>query len=901
MRATSLRCEYLTNPMGIDEVAPRLSWLLEASQRGERQTAYRVLVATGHENLEREFGDLWDSGRVDSDRSAHVVYQGAALRSRMSCPWKVRVWDANGTPSDWSETAFWTMGLLRAEDWQARWIGLERAGGDVGAKRAARRRLPARYLRTEFVAAARPIRRATAFICGLGYHELYLNGARVGDHQLDPILRDYDVQVPYVTHDATGLVRRRNAIGVVLGNGRYYAPRLTFPEPTRSFGFPKLFLQLEIEFVDGSRQLVVSDERWRITDDGPIRSNNDYDGEDFDARREMPGWNEAGFDATGWRPVETVAAPGGALTSAACMPPMRVTDEIAPRRLTQPRKGVWVFDMGQNMVGRCRLTVSGPRGARVTMRFAENLYPDGTPDYRGLRSARCADRYTLSGAGQETYSPSFTYHGFRYVAVTGFPGAPTLETLTGEVINSDLPLAGDFSCSNETINRILRNARWGIRGNYLSIPTDCPQRDERHGWQGDRAAGQMGETFLFDNITLYEKWLGDIRDSQRPDGNLSDVCPNYWPLYDANVTWPSAFLMIPGAIHELHGDPRAIARNYDSMKRWIAHLRGFVQGGIIDRDRYGDWCCPPEDEALIHTNQPWRTTPAELLATGYYYHDLRLLGTYAELLGRDDDAREFLAESRNVREAFDRGLYDADEGCYGNGSQTSQIIALSLGLVPEERRGAVFAYLARHIETRSDGHLATGLVGGQWLMRTLSDNGRIDLAYRLATNRDYPSWGYMIERGATTIWELWNGDTADPEMSSSNHVMLLGDVITWMFEYLAGIRPDPANPGFKHIVLRPDMPRGLTQARATYDSVYGRIVSDWRIDGDRFAWKVTVPVNTTATVYVPARDVADVSEGGKPAIEAGGVTLLRMESGRAVLSVASGDYAFKSRSFRAGA
>ena len=406
------------------------------------------------------------------------------------------------------------------------------------------------------------------------------------------------------------------------------------PTNTRDFGFPRLILQLEIDYDDGSQATVVSDASWRITDQGPIRNNNDYDGEDYDARMELGAWKTVGYDAASWQAAELVEAPQGALQSAALMQPMRITGFRKPEKLTQPKPGMWVFDMGQNMVGRCSLKVEGPAGAEVKMHFAENIYPDGTLDFRNLRDALCTDTYILKGDGVETYQPSFTYHGFRYVEVTGFPGTPALDTLQGEIINTDMPFSGDFTCSNETVNQLLKNARWGIRGNYLSIPTDCPQRDERQGWQGDRGGEQLGEAYLFENILLYEKWMGDVCDSQTEEGNLSDVCPNFWPLYNANITWPSSFIIIPGNIYRHYGDLRAIERNYPVMVKWINFMSTFLEDNIIAKDNYGDWCCPPESKELIHSKQSWRKTPKEVLASSYYYHDCMLLAEYANLLAK---------------------------------------------------------------------------------------------------------------------------------------------------------------------------------------------------------------------------------------------------------------------------
>jgi alpha-L-rhamnosidase len=755
--------------------------------------------------------------------------------------------------------------------------------------------LPARLLRHEFPVPG-PVLRATVCVSGLGYSELYVNGRRVGDHVLDPVLMDYDKRVPYVTHDITGhLLVGRNAIGVMLGNGRYFAPRRTVPMETKHYGYPKLRLQARIELADGTVRTVQSDESWRITTEGPIRENNDYDGEIYDARMGLPGWAEPGFADGGWLAAEHVPAPTGRMT-AQMMPPMRVTETREPVALTEPKPGVWIYDLGQNMVGWCRLRVNGPRGTRVQLRHAETLNADGMLDTANLRSAQCRDVYILAGEGEEFYEPRFTYHGFRYVEVTGYPGTPVRTNLLGRVVHTDLPATGSFSSSNPLLNRIHENVRWGLRGNYLSIPMDCPQRDERQGWQGDRAAESRGETYLFENVTLYRKWLDDIRASQRDDGNLSDVCPPFWALYSPNVTWPSAYVLIPGTLAEQYDDRRAIAAHYPSMKRWMAFLETFVQDGIIDRDNYGDWCVPPEDPALIHSQDPARRTSPALLATSYYAHNLQLLAHYARLLELPEEAEQFEAQAETVREAFNRRFLDPETALYDNGTQTSSVLPLAFGLAPEALRPAIFSNLVDNIATRTDHHIGTGLIGGQWLMRVLSEFGRADLAYRLASNRTYPSWGYMIDQGATTIWELWNGNTADPAMNSGNHVMLVGDLMIWCYEVLAGIQSDPAEPGFRHILMRPHPVEGLDFVQARYESVRGPIESHWRRVNGAFLWDVSIPPNCTATLSIPVPEDAAVTERGMAVTGAPGVRTGNVENNRLTVHIGSGEYAFAVRS-----
>jgi alpha-L-rhamnosidase len=790
--------------------------------------------------------------------------------------WKVSDHEVPG----WLETHFDDSGWAAAQK-----IGPVGMAPWGQVRSAENRVLPARYLRKEF-AVEKKIARASVSFSGLGLSELYLNGKKVGDHALSPAFAQYDKREFVVTYDVTKNLRRGgNAIGVILGNGRFYADRSKVYSGTVNFGFPKLLLNLRITYTDGTTAKIVSDASWKLSADGPIRANNDYDGETYDARREFPGWSRAGFDDSKWRPAETVSAPGGVL-SAEVMEPIRVTGTIRPIWMKELRPGVFIFDMGQNMVGWCRLRVTGPAGTRVTLRHAETLKPDGSLYMANLRGAQVTDTYILRGEGAETWEPRFTSHGFRYVEMTGFPGKPTLESLAGRVVNDDVRTAGEITTSNELLNRIYHAIVWGTRGNYRSLPTDCPQRDERQGWLGDRSEESRGETFLFDNANLYAKWLRDIADAQRPSGSVPDVAPAYWPIYSDNVVWPSSSVIIPEMLREQFGDQRIVARHYDCMKRWMDYMSGFMTDGIISRDSYGDWCVPPEDLTQIHSSDPARITDKTLLATSYFYHDFTLMEQYATMLGKADDARAFHEQAEKIKAAFNQKFLDRDRGQYSNGTQTSCVLPLAFGLVPDEFRARVFQHLVNNIENVTHGHVGTGLVGGQYLCRVLSDNGRPDLVYTIASQKTYPGWGYMMEHNATTIWELWNGNTADPSMNSGNHVMLIGDYVVWLYEDLAGIRTDSHALAFKHILMKPTPVGDLKFVKATHESPYGLIASEWRREGGKFDWRISIPANTTATVYVPATSVKAVTAGNaKPA---------RFENGRAIFELGSGQYHFLS-------
>lgn len=813
----------------------------------------------------------------------------------------LRMETASGEKTVLSGAEGWKSSTQGGKDWEkpgfddnaweaAKVIGQNGMGPWNEIKPSASRVLPARMLRREFE--ARPaLRRAVVAYSGLGLSELYLNGEKVGDEVLSPGCTQYNKRVFYLVHDVTDRITPgKNALGAWLGNGRYYAPRLTEPTKTDTYGFPKLLLVLRLEYADGSVENVWSDGSWRLTDQGPIRANNEYDGETYDARLEMPGWNAPGFDDAAWQAAQEMEGPTGVL-SAQMMEPIRVVETVHPIAVSSPKPGMYIYDMGQNMVGWVRMTVRGPKGTTVRQRHAELLKDDGTLYLDNIRGAKVTNDYTLKGEGVEVFEPRFTYFGFRYLEITGHPGEPSLDDVVGMVVHDDVAPAGTFTCSNKLVNQIEKNIRWGVRGNYRSMPTDCPQRDERQGWLGDRSAESQGETYLYDISALYAKWVCDMEDAQLDTGSVSDVCPAYWPLYNDNVTWPSSFIIIPSMLHRQYGDTRVMARHYDGMKKWITHMSQYIKDGIMPRDNYGDWCVPPEEQHLIHSNDPARKTPGDFLGTVYFIHDLNLMAGYARQMGKDADAADFDARAKAMTKAFNDKFLDKKEKKYANGTETSCVLPLAFGVAPEDMRQPLFDRLVNSITVKSGGHLSTGLVGGQWLNRVLTDGGRPDVSYTLASRTAYPSWGYMVEKNATTVWELWNGDTADPAMNSGNHVMLVGDLNIWFYEHVAGIRP--AAPGFKRILLDPVVLDGLDYAEASHRSPYGQIFSRWDKKDGKVTWRVTIPANTTAELRVPAADAAKITESGVPAQQAEGLKFVKTDNGKAVFEAGSGTYVFE--------
>ncbi len=888
-----LRCEYREDPLGIDETRPRLSWQLESPERGQRQSAYRILAASSEAGLEKNLGDLWDSGRIGGDETVQIVYRGQPLTSRMLCFWKVMVWDEQGRPSAWSRPASFRMGLLEEGDWKARWIGYDLPGQRQG--RAPKVTLPSigevvwpfskhyspcPYLRKTFTV-SKPVRRATVSATALGLYELHLNGARVGQDYFTPGWTDYNQRVYYQTYDVTDLIRpgADNVLGAILADG-WYAGNVGWLGQ-RIYGWQlRLRAELYLEYEDGTSEVVATDGSWRAAA-GPIREADIQAGESYDARLEMPGWDQAGFDDANWKPVtltERVAAKVEAYPGL----PVRRTGELKPIERTQPKPGVWVFNLGQNFSGRARLQVIGKPGDKVVLRFAERLNPDGTIYTRNLRTARATDTYILKGGGQETWEPRFTYHGFQYVELTGYPGAPAADAVTGIVLHSDLPLTSSLETSNELVNKLYRNVVWGQRSNYFEVPTDCPQRDERLGWTGDAQAFIRTAAYNMDIAAFFTKWLQDLEDGQFENGAFPRVAPHVAPGIAAG--WGDAGIICPWTIWRVYGDTRIIEKHYAAMARWIEFLE----------KRSPNYLSPPlgNEGDWLNVNA---ITPKDLIATAYFGEDARLMAEMAQAIGKGDDAAKYRRLFANIQHAFTAQFVSADGKIAGD-TQTAYLMALQFDLLPPELRPAAARHLVENLQAR-DGLLSTGFLGAHLLLPALTDAGRTDAAYRLLTETRYPSWGYEITQGATTTWERWNSYTAEhgfenPMMNSFNHYAF-GAVGEWMFATLAGIDTD--GPGFTRLLIHPRPGGGLTSAQASYDSIRGKIETRWRLEGDDLRLEVTIPANTTAFVYVPAAKAEDVSESGRPAAESPGVRFLRLEDGSAVFEVGSGNYAFVSK------
>ena len=868
---TDLRTERLVNPMSLDTPTPRLGWRLESTERDVYQTTCRIIVASTREKAEALEGDLWDA-TIDGDRSQWVAYQGKPLRSNTRCYWRVKVTTTKGE-SDWSAVAMWNVGLLTESDWSGRWIGWNHTmPWDVVAEHS---RLSARYLRKEFDF-DKEVKQATLYICGLGMYEAFINGQRVGEQVLAPAPTDYRRTVLYNAFDVTKLLVQQNAIGVVLGNGRYYTMQQDKkPYKITNFGYPTLRLNLIVEFADGSRKTICTDEKWKICLDGAIRSNNEYDGETYDARKEFADWTKVGFDDSKWQNAERTAIPYGTLRGA-MSENMKVLQQLKPKSFT--RKGdKLILDMGQNMAGwlKCRMAALG-KGDSVVIRFAEKLDSTGNIWVENLRHAQSTDRYYANGEEQgRWWHPTFVYHGFRYAEITGLPKA-TADDFIGEVVSDAMEETGHFVSTNSILNKVYENARWGILSNYKGMPIDCPQRDERQPWLGDRTRGCFGEAFLFDNHNLYAKWARDITEAQREDGCIPDVAPAFWNYYSDDLTWAAALPMTLSMLIGHYGDDAPLRSYYPNVKRWLVHLKTrYQKNGLIHCGKYADWCVPPEKEELIHSEDPARKTDVTLISTAYYFYICRMMQGYASIQNLEEDAKWFGEEVATTKEAFNRAYLTVKKGTatvpnhilypdstyYGNNTVTANLLPYYFGMIDDPYvRKQVEKQIVKAITDQNLGTITTGVIGTSWLMHGLSTMGRTDLAWLLATNKKYPSWGYMAEHGATTIWELWNGDTASPAMNSGNHVMLLGDLLSWLYEYIAGI--GAADVGYKHIAMRPDFSVDeIDQIDASYQSIYGKIVSRWRKEHGRLYWHVEIPANTKATLCLPNDEFVQLGSG----------------------------------------
>ncbi len=879
-KITHLICEYRSNPLGIDVQQPRLGWQMHTDRLGARQTAYQIRAATTVEALDH--ADVWDSGRIESDQSVHVPYGGSPLHSRQRVYWHVTVWDETGAAVT-SDPAWFEMGLLQASDWRSQWIGAAFSGG-------ARSTFPVPYLRKAFTLPAEVVS-ARLYVTALGVFECSINGQIVGDDVFAPGWTDARKRVQYLTYDVTALLQAgENVIGAVLGDG-WAVGYIGWLHRQNYTDRPQLLAQLEITRADGSTQTIVSDTSWAYQF-GAITHSDLIMGEAYDARREIPGWDTAGFDASQWLPAVSFTHPDVRLV-ALNGPTVRriqevqpISDPIKPQAMGRRR---FLFDLGQNMVGRVRFKGSAPAGTTVTIRFAEILNADGTPYYTNLRSAHATDYYTFKGDGVEVWESKFTFHGFRYVEIEGYPNEVTRDTIAGIVLHSDMEPTGLFECSDPLLNQLQSNIQWGQKGNFVDIPTDCPQRDERLGWTGDIQVFVRTAAFNMNVASFMTKWARDVDDAQRADGAIPAVVPYATDVpSDGGPAWSDAAIICPWTIYQCYGDTRILEQSYATMTRFMDFLIANSPGLVRCAPDWEGW---PGFGDWLSINA---STPRDLLGTAFLAYDARLMSEIAEVLGKPEDAARYRTLFEDVKTVFAnrylvgstipavpvvpseirRQMDEADALSRGNlqaidygeitsevfntehfePTQTAYVLALYFDLLPDDLRPLAAQELVADIERRGM-HLSTGFVGSPYLNHVLSTGGHLDTAYALLKQTSWPSWLYAVTQGATTIWERWDGWTPErgfqtPDMNSFNHYAY-GAIGAWLYNTVAGIDVDPFVPGYKQAILRPQPGGGLTFARAVLDTPYGRLASEWKLGNGSFAYTVTLPPNTTATVTLP--------------------------------------------------
>ncbi|HLZ40231.1 MAG TPA: glycoside hydrolase family 78 protein [Candidatus Sulfotelmatobacter sp.] len=887
LAVTNLRVEYKTNPVGTDVQKPRFSWQLQGNEKGVLETSYEVRVATSETALAK--GKVtWDSGVQNSDASIQVEYAGPALETAHIYYWQVRVADNHGHLSAWSSPAHWEMGLLKPDDWQAKWITPNLQEDEAKSN-------PAPLLRKEFQL-KKKIERARLYATAMGLYEIQLNGKKVGDQFFTPGWTAYDFRYQYQTYDVSNLLNAGpNAIAAMLGDG-WFRGRMTWENKKDSYGTKlALLAQLVVTYTDGTREILGTDDTWKANT-GAILMSDIYDGETYDARLEPSGWTKANFNASNWKTVTVLPAPNVKLVAPAG-PPVQEIEQIKPARVLKTPSGDTVLDMGQNMVGWIRFDLKAPAGTTVTLRHAEVLDSAGNFYTENLRSAKQTIRYTARGEGTEIYQPHFTFQGFRYVAVSGWPGEVNPDDFTGVVVHSAMPRTGTFESSSALLNQLEHNVIWGQKGNFLDVPTDCPQRDERLGWTGDAQVFAPTASFNHDTAAFYTKWLKDVALDQEDDGAVPFVIPNVLSHQTrkgaaASAGWADVAVIVPWTVYQAFGDKRILEEQYPSMKAWVEYMRSQAGDRYIWSNgfSFGDWLAFATDES----DYPGATTDKDFIQTAYFAHSTAILAKTAAVLGKQEDANQYATLEKNIKAAFLKEFVTST-GRISPNTQTAYALALEFDLLPESLRADAAARLAADV--RKFKHLTTGFLGTPVLNQALSDYGYLDEAYMLLNRTEYPSWLYPITKGATTIWERWDGIKPDGtfqsvSMNSFNHYAY-GAIGEWMYRVVAGIALDEQHPGYKHIVFHPHPGGGLTFAKASVDSMYGRVAAGWELTSGKMILNIEVPPNTMATVVLPDSMLQTVSVGGQALAQSADVKNARQLDKTVQFDVGSGTYTFE--------
>lgn len=866
-----LRCEFQVNPMGIDRPQPLLQWKIADERPGAAQTACQIIVSSTFLKADHIESDIWDSGKNQTDQSVHIKYKGPELKSGETYYWRVRIWDKDGKKTKWSEPAQWEMGLLNQSDWQAKWIA--RSNDEPGRSV---------FMRKNIELPEKHIVKARIFVSGLGNYVFFINGNRIGNDLLTPGWTDYTKRLEYQVYNVEGnLQPGQNTLGAILGN-MWWSGGLGWSGGKKySEGPLKLLAQFSVEYSDGTTAVFVTDESWKWHN-SPVWHDHIYDGEKYDANFEIPGWNEPGFDDSGWNKAEPSSYDG--ILTGPRAPALREQMQLEPVSLTEPVKGEYVFDLGQNLVGWAKIRIHGEKGDTITLRFAELLHDDGTVAQENLRSAKATDKIVCSGE-EIFWEPKFTYHGFRYVQVSGLRTAPSKADLTGKVIYVDQPFVGKFECSNDLINSIYRNIAWGQRGNFYPAPTDCPQRDERLGWMGDAQIFAPTANFNMHADRYWTKWMFDIADGQEPEGWVYDVNPHIVVEGPSKPGWGDACVVIPWMTYLYYGDTRIIEENYEVMKKWVEYMRGKSENNIYVWNEaggkwfgYGDWIAV-------------KPSPSAPIGTAYYFYSTKLLGKMAKIIGKTDDAEVYDELAGKIAAAYQDKYWSKDTMDYLGRTQTASLLPLAFGITPDSLLGLVVKNLVDNV-IENEIHPTTGFLGTGYILPMLSKHGHHNVAYQMVNQTDYPSWGYMVSKGATTIWELWNSDTEPPDRMNSRNHFALGCIGEWMWNTLAGINISEEFPGFKRIIIKPEPVGDLTWAKAEYETNYGKVAVDWKIEESVFLMNLMVPPNSEAIYILPLhKQKAIVKVNGIDISSETVEGIRRIEDGK--ILVAAGNYEFR--------
>lgn len=872
----NLQCEYLTNPLSVSNEAPLLSWKLLSGQRGKRQSAYRILVAGKPSLLKAGQADYWDSGIVKSSRTVQVIYEGKPLSSRSELYWKVMVWDENESPSSWSDVATWSMGLLKPSDWTARWIALQEDPNPNSTET-----YPAPYFRKE-LHIAKPVKKAVAYVCGPGFYEMYMNGEKVGNQVLAPavtnfdkrtiekILYAYDDQstqrVLYNTFDVTGILQKgKNTLGAILGNG-WYNQRDRTVEGCLWYDTPRMLLQLEIEYKDGTKECIGTDETWKCTT-GPLLHDGIFTGEVYDARRDLGLWNKNNYDDSTWKPSLIVRAPEGKLYPQLA-PFDKITRTLQPEFEGRVNDSVYRYKLPEMVSGWAELSVKGKAGSSIKLLFIGEEGEDFGQ----------SDTYILKGGKQERWEPRFTWHTFRYIYVTARDVVMDKESLIVKVVHTDPLPAGHFECSNELFNKVnesyLRTQKANFHG---SISSDCPHR-ERLAYTGDAQVVVESSLLSFDMTRFYRKWFDDMEDARNKN---TGYVPHTAPFAGGGggPAWGSAYVIMPWAYYCYYGDRTILEQHYQGMKQWVQYLSTRTDHrGIVVKEEpngwcLGDWCTPQGIQV-----------PEPLVNTAYYYHCTSLMAKAAKVLEKEKDYASFTKLGEQIKTDFNTVFFDSETNHYWEGRQGADVFPLAFGLVPEQKKEAVFAALTEQLK-QTDNHFDTGILATPLLLQVLTDNGRVDLAYQLMDQRSGPGFSYLLDDKNSCLWENWDG------RDSRCHPMF-GSVVAWFYKTLGGIRMDASQSTANQIVIAPHPAGELTYCKSSYLSVYGMIRSDWRMNNGVFELTVEIPANTTATIKLPCENSNQITESGVPLSKTKNVKLLGTEGKCCVVEVASGIYHF---------